>query len=215
MDTVKRKILATFTLIVFGIFSLPFFAMAADESNYLVFKGGAYSPQSDDLEDLDTGFNGEISFGHYFNQNFALEVGIGYFETDGSFSGFDAILGNWTEDDEITAIPLTLTAIGISPLGDKVELFGKLGIGVCYVDGESDISLGVMGNVSFDDTDTTFGFHIGCGANFDITQNSFFRIEGKHLWASSEFEDTVLGVPIELDADLDGFTFTANIGIRF
>lgn len=210
----KRKILGTFTLLIFGIFSLPFLTMAADDSNYLVFKGGMYSPESDDLEDLDNGFNGEIAFGHYLNQNFAVEAGIGYFETDDCIDGVDEVLGVWDADAEVYAIPLTLSAIGISPLGDNIELFGKLGIGVYYVDGDLDICT-VGGDIEFDDTDIAFGTHVGLGANIDITENMFFGVEGKYIWVNSEFQDRSMGQKIELDSDLDGFTVTANIGLRF
>ncbi len=185
-----------------------------DNPNYVTFKGGIYSPESDDLEDFDTGFNVEISLGHYFHPNFALELGIGYFETDATFSGFDPILGSWREKDEITAIPLTLTAKGVYPT-QYVDLFGGVGIGLYFVRGEADLSTSAFGSLSFDDDDIVFGFHLGAGANFNITERLFFGIEGKYLWAGAEFEHTVMGIPIELDADLDGYTVTGTIGFRF
>ncbi len=185
-----------------------------DNPNYVTFKGGIYSPESDDLEDFDTGFNVEIALGHYFHRNFALELGVGYFETEASFSGFDPILGVWSEKDEITAIPLTLTAKGVYPT-QYVDLFGGVGIGLYFVHGEADLSSSAFGSLSFDDDDTVFGFHLGAGANFNITENIFFGIEGKYLWAEAEFEESFLGVPFELDADLEGFTVTGNIGFRF
>ena len=185
-----------------------------ENPNYVTLKGGIYSPESDDLEDFDTGFNVEIAFGHYFHKNFALELGIAYFETEASFSGFNPILGNWSEKDEITAIPVTLTAKGIYPT-EHVELFAGAGIGAYFVNGESDISTSAFGSFSFDDNDTVFGFHLSLGGNFNITENIFLGIEGKYLWAEAEFEESVFGVPIELDADLEGFIVTGNIGFRF
>jgi opacity protein-like surface antigen len=186
-----------------------------DNPNYVTFKGGIYSPESDDLEDFDTGFNVEIAFGHYFHRNLALELGVGYFETEATFSGFDPILfGSWREEDEITAIPLTLTAKGVLPLRN-VDIFAAAGIGLYFVHGEADISTSAFGSFSFDDDDTVFGFHLGLGGNFNITENIFLGIEGKYLWAEAEFEESVFGVPIELDADLEGFTVTGNIGFRF
>lgn len=183
-------------------------------SNYFTFKGGIYSPESDDLEDFDTRFGGEIAFGHYFHPNFALELGIGYFETEGTLNGFDPILGKWSEKDEITAVPLTLTAKGVLPLRN-VDLFAAAGIGVYFVQFESDISTSTFGAFSFDDDDTVFGFNLGLGTNFYITQNVFFRIEGKYLWAEAEFEESFLGIPIEFEVDLDGFIVTGSTGFRF
>ena len=46
-------------------------------SNYFVFKGGIYSPQTNDLDGFDTGFNGELAIGHYFDKNWAVELGAG------------------------------------------------------------------------------------------------------------------------------------------
>jgi len=182
--------------------------------NYVTLKGGIYSPQSDDLDDFETGFNGEISVGHYFHPNFALELAVGYFETEDSVSGFIPILGNFTEKDEITAVPVTLAAKGIYPMG-SAELFAAGGIGVYYIEGETDISTSALGRFAFDGDDAVFGFHLGLGGHMNIAENLFLGIEGKYLWAETEFEGSLSGVPIELNADLEGFMVTANLGLRF
>lgn len=182
--------------------------------NYVALKGGIYSPQSDDLEDFETGFNGEISVGHFFHPNFALELAIGYFETEDSVSGFIPALGNFTRKDEITAVPVTLAAKGIYPIG-RGELFAAGGIGVYYIEGETDISTSALGRFAFDGDDGVFGFHLGLGGHMNIAENLFLGIEGKYLWAEAEFEGSLSGVPIELNADLEGFTATANLGLRF
>ena len=139
---------------------------------------------------------------------------MGYFETEASFWGYDPMVGNWTEKDEIQAIPLTITAKGIYP-GEGFELFLLGGVGLYFVNGELDISTSALGSLSFSDDETVFGFNVGLGANFNITENIFFGIEGKYLWAKAEFEDVSDGMSLELDADLDGFTVTGNIGLRF
>jgi len=200
----KRKGLMILTMGILLIIFLPCAAIggAVENPNYFTLKAGIYSPESDDLEDFDTGFNGEFSFGRYFYTNFALELGIGYFNTEATFSGLDPILGSWREKDEVTVIPLTLTAKGIYPT-QYVDLFGGVGIGLYFAHGEGDLSTSAFGPFSFDDDDTVFGFHLGLGANFSITESVFFGIEGKYLWAGAEFEDTILGIPVELDADLD------------
>lgn len=184
-----------------------------ENPNCVTLKGGIYSPQSDDLEDFDTGFNGGISYGRYFHPNFALELGVGYFETEATFTGFAPILGIVGEEDEITAIPLTLTAKGTYPT-KYVEPYVLGGIGLYFVSVESDLSIGFF-EFSLDDDDTVFGFHLGLDANFNITERLFIGVEGKYLWAEAEFEDSVLGIPVELDADLEGFTVTGNVGFRF
>ena len=52
--------------------------------NYVVVKGGIYSPQTSDLNGFNTGFNGEAAFGRYFDRNWAIEGSTGNFETSGN-----------------------------------------------------------------------------------------------------------------------------------
>ena len=208
----RLRALAISALCVVAIFLLPFSATAADKANYFSVKAGIYSPESDDLEDFDTGFTGEIAIGHYLNPNFALELGVGYFKTEASFREIDPTLGSYREDDEITAVPVTLTAKGIYPV-DSLELFGEAGVGVYFASGEADASWTGSGggSLDIDEDDTAFGFHLGIGANYNITQNVFIGVEGRYIWAKAEFE----AYGIELDADLDGFIVTGNLGFRF
>ena len=188
----------------------------AETPYYFTLKLGIYSPESDELTNdthFDTGWTGEISFGRHFHRNFAMELGVGYLETNGGDA--DLVAPDvYRADFEIRAIPLTLTAKGVLPL-KNVDLFAAAGVGLYFVMAEADVTMFAVGNDSFDDDDTVFGFHGVIGANFNITQNIFIGLEGKYLWARPEFEGTILGQRWEFDADLDGFTITVNIGYRF
>lgn len=202
----KRLALVIFIAGVTVILSSNHYAIAVEKANYFIVKGGIYSPESNDLEDFDKGFNGEIAFGHYLTQNLALELGLGYFQTDTSETVYLNGFGDVRVDAEVTSIPLTLSIKGIYPIGN-VELIGIAGFGFVYfTKGEITIS-----DVSLDDDDTPYGFHLGGGLNYNITKNIFIGLEGKYLWASAEFNTSGM----KLDADLDGFVMTANIGIRF
>ena len=64
--------------------SLPAQAQQYRMPNYVVVKGGIYSPQTSDLDGFNTGFNGEAAFGHYFDKNWAIEASAGNFETSGN-----------------------------------------------------------------------------------------------------------------------------------
>ena len=139
----------------------------------------------------------------------ALELGVGYFKTEATFQGTLPIVGTFREEDEISVIPVTLSAKGIYPI-NSVELFGEVGLGLYFSEGESNITSTGLGNIRIDDDDTAFGFHLGLGANFNITENIFLGLEGKYLWAGAEFE----AYGIKLDADLDGFIVTGNLGFR-
>jgi len=168
--------------------------------------------ESDDLEEFDREFSGEIAIGHYCNPNFALEVGVGYFETDAIFQGVDPRLGSYREQDEITVTPVTLTGKAVHPM-DEVELFGEVGVGFYFVSGEADASWTGLGggSIHLDDDDTVFGFHLGVGANFNIAENLFLGLQGKYFWAEAEFA----AYGFTLEADLDGFIVTATLGFRY
>ena len=83
-------------LVIVFLIGLATQSHAADPpSNYLVLKGGIYSPSlSHDIEnfngghtshlDSKTGFAGEVAVGHYFLPFLAVELGGGYFESKGS-----------------------------------------------------------------------------------------------------------------------------------
>jgi opacity protein-like surface antigen len=202
----KRSLPLILALAVVLLGIAPLTASAAIPGNYTALKLGGYFPQSDDLEDFDTGFNGEIAFGHYFTPNIAAELGIGYFksETD-TFFVFDPFIGLVTADAEVTVIPVTLNVKLAYPVGG-IELYGLAGVGV-YIT-ELELSATALGlGISESDDDTAFGFNLGLGANFNITPNVYLGAEVKYLWAEPSFFD--------VDVKIDGVQATANIGYRF
>lgn len=179
---------------------------AETPSNYLVLKGGIYSPSEEfDVRDInggvldridpDTGFDGEIAIGHYFLPVFAAELGVGYFES----KGVPAALPGETK---FKVVPVLLTAKGLLPLG-PIEPYGEFGIGG-YIT-KFDVS-GNLGTFS-GSTKGTFGLHAGAGVNFNITQTVFLGVEGRYLWAKPSFGGQ--------DIKLDGFTVTGDLGFRF
>ena len=178
----------------------PSVSLAENPSNYLVLKGGLYSP-SDDF-DIDTthfnhddGFVAEIAFGHYFIPMFAAELGAGYFESKAS----PAVPPGETK---FKVYPVTLTGKVLLQLG-PVEPYGEFGIGG-YIT-KADVS-GNLGNFS-SSTKGVFGLHAGGGVNFNISKNIFLGVEGRYLWAKPSFGGQ--------DIKLDGFTVTADLGFRF
>lgn len=174
-------------------------ALAQDNpANYLMLKGGIYVPNEDfNLDPIiednrlnpGSGFNGEVAIGRYFAPFFAVEIGAGYFESDGTSPS--SRLG------ELEVIPVVATGKLLLPIG-PVEPYGLFGIGAYFT------------SLDFDETDstrTTYGLHAGAGVNFNLTRNFFVGVEGRYLWAEPEFEGE--------DVPIDGFTGTGNLGFRF
>ncbi len=210
-----------FAFIVVSFF--PFFASAQTTTpppvetksagavmpNYFVTKLGAYFPQEKwDVLDvgvfeysLDTGFNGELAYGHYFNRNWALELGIGYFQTSGDDTSFGA-----KSKSSIDVMPLTVAIKGIIP-ADKFEIYGIGGIGAYFVWADEKLN-----GISFSDEDILFGGFLGAGVNYNITPTAFLGIEGKYLWTDkTSLSDSLW----RQKHKLDGWIATFNIGFRF
>lgn len=128
------------------------------------------------IEDEDAGISFDDSaigwrvFGGYeFTPNFALELGyVDSGEAEDSIGGIDV-------DADLTA--WTVTGLGILPVNDSWDVFGKLG----YYDGESEVS--ALG-VSADDSES--GFTLGAGARFKLSDT--VAIRGDFDWYDSDID---------------------------
>jgi opacity protein-like surface antigen len=179
---------------------------AGKRKDYLVLKGGVYSPQSDDLTGFDTGFNGEVAFGTYVTENLIGELGVGYFESKASDSITIAGFGSISSDAKVSAYPITLSAKYAYPLSIfEPYLSVGLGLYICKIDLSSTVT--GVGSFSDSDSDTTFGFNVGLGGNLYITKDVFVGVEGKYIWVEPSFSG--------VDIRFDGFTATLNVGYRF
>ena len=206
----------TFAKFVGGIIVLCFvlglsFPAQADSKNptYLVLKGGIYSPQNDKLDKFDTGFNGELAFGHYFNRNLAVEIASGFFETRATKDARFGISSAQATLD-INVVPLTVALKGIIPL-DIWELYGIGGGGAYFLWTDSKVSTDSRSSSSSDKYNQTLGGgFLGVGASVKISPTVFLGLEGKYLWTSAL---TVKN--IDTDTNLNGFIATFNLGFLF
>ena len=205
-----------FTKLVEGIivlccvlsFSLPVQADSR-KPNYIVLKGGIYSPQNDKLDTFDTGFNGEVAFGHYFNKNLALEVAAGYFATRATRNArFEISSGQANLD--INVVPATAALKVAIPL-DIFELYAIGGGGAYFLWTDSNVSTNNQSYSSSDQYNQTLaGGFLGAGASLKITPNVFIGLEGKYLWTS-----TLTINNLNTDINLNGWIATFNLGFLF
>ena len=174
----------------------------ASKLNYIALKLGGYLPQSDDMKIFDDAFYGELGFGHYFDENFAVEMGVGYTKPGASASagGASAFL-------DLTVIPITLGLRGSIPTG-TFEPFATAGIGAYYVKADASANnIPGFGSGSGSVNDTVLGYYLGLGANFNLSPSAYLGIEGRYFWAKPSAEG--------IEANIDGINMTANIGYRF
>jgi len=200
---------------------LPLYVSAQNNKFYIAAKPGIYSPQTNDLEDFDTGFTGEIALGLKFNKYASVELGSGYFQTKGEQSEAGFVNGysySAQADEKIGVVPVTLTLKGIYPI-NKWEIYALGGIGLYFVSGDLDLDMRINGypfSASFSDRDTIFGGHLGLGFHYNITPRFFIGAETKYLWTGeAKLKDTFYGVPVEAKFNINGIAAMAVIGVRF
>ena len=190
-----RTILPVLVLVTSLAIVLPLSAMAAGPPpNYVLVKLGGFFPMASDIDTFDSGFNGELSFGRYLAPGFAVEGGIGYFETQGRPPGTAA-------DDKYQVIPLTFSVRGTIPYG-PFEAYGMGGVGVYFIDVKRSTPV-----LSASDSAADVGLYLGLGGKYNFANNVFLGLEGKYLWLSTSTFGT--------ETRLDGAVLTANIGYRF
>jgi opacity protein-like surface antigen len=197
----RQAIIIVLLLAAIFILSVPEISLAEHKNGewYATLKGGAYFPTGDLQDnDFETNFNGEIVLGRYLSPNLALEFGSGYFRTEANFP---------TVENDVWVIPVIANIKGIIPIG-PAELFGGGGFGVYFANLDSNLSDPVLGYYTVRDNDAVFGGHFLAGANLDITKNLFLGIEGKYIFTA----DARL---LDSKVNLDGFTATGCLGIRF
>ena len=141
-------------LLGMGFLSSAVFA----QGGYLGAGFGSANYSEDNFEDSDTGLN--IFGGMRFNENFALELSyMDFGKQEDSFYGYDASV-------EVTG--LGFSVVGILPIDEKFEIFGKLGLFSWDVDVTLD---------SYKTSDDGSDAMIGLGAAYHINEQFDIRAE--------------------------------------
>ncbi|MGE5190202.1 MAG: outer membrane beta-barrel protein [Gemmatimonadota bacterium] len=196
----RRPARAAALVVLFSVFACVSAQAKPLSPNYATLKFGGFFPQHSDLDGFDSGFDGEVSFGHLVAPGFAVEGAIGYFETSGDF--FSPIASG---SKKFKVVPLTLSLKGQTFFA-QFEPYVEAGIGVYFI--RDELNGTILGfPVSDSDDDAQVGFHVGLGGNVNLTPQMFLGLEGRYLWLKTD----TFGV----DVRLDGITLTGNIGFRF
>jgi OOP family OmpA-OmpF porin len=134
-------------------------------------------------DDKDTGW--KLFLGYRVNRNLAVE---GSYMNGGEYGGtVSSIFGTGSVKTDVTA--WGIAALGILPLNEQFELFGKLG----FVSGESDADVIIGGTrVTVGDSGTELTY--GLGAVFNVTRNFGIRAEWENV---DDAEISMLSIGIQ------------------
>jgi OOP family OmpA-OmpF porin len=173
-----RYINKLWRVLLVGIFSITSVAISSIAQAQGWYAGVGFGQSKVDIEcdlditcssdDTDTGW--KLFAGNQFSPNAAVEFGyvdLGQMKA----SGTDSFLGITSVDLESTGFNLAL--VGFLPVGNTVNLMGKVGFFRWDLDVNASSSVFGSGSASDSGTDLMFGL----GASFDIGKTTAVRIE--------------------------------------
>lgn len=134
-----------------------------------------------DSDDTDTAW--KLFAGNQFSPNVAVEFGyvdLGEFKA----SGTDSFLGSTSLDLEATGFNVALA--GFLPVGNTVNLLGKVGLFLWDLDASASSSVFGSGSTNESGTDLMFGL----GASFDIGKTIAVRIEWERFADVGDEDET-------------------------
>lgn len=179
------------------------------DQNYLAFRGGAFMPRGDAIDQLpgysfNTGFGGEIALGRRFTPNVAAEVGLGTFgvATDEIPAAFWDGFSWWdgTAKGEVRATPLLASIKAILPL-QGFELYALGGLGMYFVSAKETYTVPAAGwSDSHTSSDSPIGFHFGAGAMIPLAPKWNLSLEGRFVSVKAQ------------GTDIDGYDYDLNLG---
>jgi hypothetical protein len=201
----KRIILSVFVLGMSFVFSgtsiaawedLPY--IGEDKPYYVSARAGSYFPTGDiDDADFDSGFAVEGAFGYRINRFAAVELGAGYFKSE---------TDNSTIDADFWSVPVTVSVLGILPLG-PVEFYAGAGAGFYY--GKLDIDNINNTPVDVAENDTVFGGNARVGLQINFEDVAFAGAEGRFIFTDAMNFNSLN------QAHINGFIVTGHAGFRF
>lgn len=178
--------------ILASAFTTNAFADNHESGHYAGFRvGAAHSGMSNsDLgsTSLDkTDWAAGAYFGHRYNKYLAAEIGWDY------LGEYDFKAGGAHGDVELDV--LSASVLGIYPVTDKFEVFGKVGGGVTF----SKTSVSGLGSSE----DRDFGLLAGAGATYHFDKQVALRAEWTH------YDDVGLDSDGDMTEDVDAITLGA------
>ena len=126
-----------------------------------------------------------VSVGTKFHENFG--VGAFYQHSDEETKTVKTIIGDVKGKDKYNAYGLDV--VGYMPVAEKVDLLGSLGIG--YYDVKAKLVHAPTG-VSVKGDDDGFGYRIGAGVQYNMTENWGARVMARYAYTDIDGLDNIV-----------------------
>jgi len=153
-------------------------------ANRFTVKGGYYTSSEDALDD---GYILNVSWMNFRSRFFAMELELGYLDTDGNQGGVDT---------EVWSMPIMLNGRFNAPIW-VLDVYGGLGVGAFYYDAKA------SGALSASDTGFLWGGNVFAGATVNLGDAIALGLEGKY-YVTDEISD--------IDSGLDAFALMLTLG---
>jgi len=154
----------------------------------ITFKGGYYGSEEDGLDD---GYNFVVSWMRPVSNSLSSEVELGFLDASGTENGVDR---------DVWSVSLLANARFGAPVGQKLELYGGLGLGTFYYEAEAK-ALGL--DVSADGF--LFGGDAYFGGTIHVGQSAYIGLEGKYYVTDSASD---------LNGGLDAYVVLLTLGFE-
>ncbi len=163
---------------------------------------GGFALQSSALDDSDTGFGATL--GYQVNENFAAELSyVDLGESSYQATNGQASPANESASLETSAAGPVFSLLGILPIGERFEVYGRAGLALMDADGEATITIGDEVTTVSDST-TRSNALVGLGGQFNIGERFGVLLEWNHYIDVGSEE--IVG-----ESDIDLFT----LGLRY
>jgi opacity protein-like surface antigen len=159
---------------------------------YLQLHVGALVPQSSDLDGIDTGYAFGGAFGARFSPMVSVEGGVGFARATGAKNGIRRTLVD---------VPFTVSLRLRLPF-ERGEISGLVGADLHSTRLTNEVLL-----LDVTDRATSFGWHVGVGAGFQLSPTIVVGAEVRRSFATAPFDGG--------DVDIGTLRFAATVAYQF
>jgi opacity protein-like surface antigen len=175
----------------------------AGPDTYLELHVGAFLPEHQDLDALDPGYDFGGTFGARFSPHVAVEAELSYVHATGTSS-----LPGASTEQRLAMVPFSASLRLRLPFkAGEVSALGGAGLYFSSLETTSTIVVPGASPSTTSDSSTTFGFHVGAAAGFNLSPTMVVGAEVRRTFVTGDFNG--------VDVGLDGVRLALTLGYHF